>query len=528
MNPVGEAREFLKTAERLLMLRDFQGVHEACLRALRADERAADAFFYLAMIAIEHDNPEKTEELLARAIALDPAQARYHAQRGRALVRLRREAEALAAAEQAAALAPADALTLDTIGAVFSHGGLHDRAIAYFERAVALAPEHDRYLHNLGVSQQFTGDLEGARATFERELALTPEGRRPYAALVHLSRQTRERNFIPELTRQFEAAGDANARLQLGHALAKTYDDLGQYGDSLTWLLRAKAAKREEIGDLTAHYQSVFTSARDTFALMPAAEGFGSAAPIFVIGMPRSGTTLVDRILSSHGDIVSLGELATFGRLANEAARALDNGAASDAALMRATASVAVEPLGRAYIEAALPRVGAAARFIDKMPINFLYAGLIHRALPNARIICLRRDPMDVCLANFRQIFNADAAHYWYSYSLDAIGRYYALFDELIAYWRGVLPADRFMEVSYGTIVADLEGEARRMVSFCDLDWDARCLAFHDNDAPVATASSAQVRSPLYTTSIGRWRRYGDALAPLRAALTESGVTLSP
>src|SRR5262245_37765448 len=138
MNGISEARTFLDQAERLLTQRDFRGAHEACLRALRADEQSADTFFYLAMIAIEHDNPVKAEELLSRAIALDVGVARYHAQRGRALIRLRQETEALSAAERAAALNPDDALTLDTIGAVFSHAGLHERAIAYFKRAVAL------------------------------------------------------------------------------------------------------------------------------------------------------------------------------------------------------------------------------------------------------------------------------------------------------------------------------------------------------------------------------------------------------
>ncbi len=179
--------------------------------------------------------------------------------------------------------------------------------------------------------------------------------------------------------------------------------------------------------------------------------------------------------------------------------------------------------LGADYLASTRPLTGATPRFVDKMPLNVLYAGLIHRALPNARIVCLRRDPMDVCLSNFRQLFATGFSYYDYAYDLEDVARYYVGFDRLVAHWRRTLPADRFTEIAYEDLVADQEGATRRLLAFCALRWDPRCLDFHENRAPVATASSVQVRRPLYSTAVGRWRRYGEALEPMRRVLAEAG-----
>jgi hypothetical protein len=168
--------------------------------------------------------------------------------------------------------------------------------------------------------------------------------------------------------------------------------------------------------------------------------------------------------------------------------------------------------------------VGAAPRFVDKMPLNFFYAALILRALPNARIICLRRNPADSILSNYRQLFATSFTYYAYAYDLEWTAAFYARFDALIAACREHLPADRFTEVAYEDLVSNLQNEARRLVAFCDLDWQEQCLAFHENAAPVATASSSQVRQPLYSTSMNRWQRYRESLQPALDVLTARGV----
>ena len=156
---------------------------------------------------------------------------------------------------------------------------------------------------------------------------------------------------------------------------------------------------------------------------------------------------------------------------------------------------------------------------IDKMPLNFFYAGLIHRAFPDARIIALRRGAMDSCLSNFRQLFSTQYSYYNYTFDLEDIAFFYRQFDSLMSHWRETLPSDRFMEIHYEDIVFDQENQTRRLLEFCNLDFEDACLTFHENAAPVSTASSVQVRQPLYSGSIGRWKKYGDRLEGLRTAL---------
>lgn len=516
----GTAGHHLREAERLLVGRAFEAAHAHCMLALRIDPRASGAYLLLGLLAAEHSNFGKAVELFDRALAIDPGDARAHAHRGRCLAQLRRTADAQAAAEQAAALGPSDPLTLDTIGVVFSHAGQHARAIGFFQRAAAMAPDNANIVHNLGVSQQFSGDFDGAERSFRAELALQPQRRRPYAALVNLRKQTPDDNFIPELERQFDAAvGDANARLQIGHALAKSWEDLGQPILALQWLVRGKDAKRAELGDVITPLRAMADAAVAHYP--PAQAGHDDRRPIFVVGMPRTGTTLVDRILSSHPEVISAGELADFTAQLHLMTDVLPG---REDELYAAAEHLDMAELGRRFSAAVASRTAGAARFVDKMPVNIYNAGLIHRALPQARIVCLRRHPMDACLSTFRQIFGTEVRHYWYTYDLADAGTYYGIFDRLVAHWDALLPPDRFMEVQYEDIVADLEGQTRRLLAFCDLPWDPRCLDFHENDAPVATASSVQVRAPIYASSVGRWRRYGAALDPLREALEEAGV----
>jgi hypothetical protein len=179
--------------------------------------------------------------------------------------------------------------------------------------------------------------------------------------------------------------------------------------------------------------------------------------------------------------------------------------------------------VGAAYVESTRPRTGHTERFIDKMPLNFFYAPLILRALPNAKIICLRRNALDTCLSNFRQLFATTFSYYNYAYDLLDTGRYYASFHRLAATWREALPRN-YLEVHYEDVVEHTEREARRLLEFCELSWDPRCLAFEANAAPVATASSVQVRQPIYRSALERWRQYERELAPLRQLLAAEGV----
>jgi hypothetical protein len=240
------------------------------------------------------------------------------------------------------------------------------------------------------------------------------------------------------------------------------------------------------------------------------ADDESSDLPVFVIGMPRSGTTLVEQILASHPDIHGAGELGTMGRLA---AAIKPPGFPAAVCGLDAADRAAI---GRRYLDRVRPLAAGRSRVVDKMPGNFVFAGLIRLALPRARIIHCRRDPVDTCLSCYQRLFLGEQG---FTYDLGELGRFYRSYLRLMAHWRQMMPPDRFIEVDYEEVVDDVEGQARRLIDFCGLEWNESCLEFHRNERQVRTASVNQVRQPIYRGSVGRWRRHEAHLGPLLAAL---------
>ena len=518
-------------AERALNRREYRHAHELCVKILSAQPDFADAFFLLAMIAAEHDNFGKAVEVIDRALALDPDRADYHAQRGRCLVSLHRPREGFEAAARALELAPNDALTLDTIGVVMTRAGAHAEALEPFRRAVARDSSKAAYQYNLGASLQFVGDLPAAEAAFRRALELDTTHYRAWAALAQVAHAPFTPEEVITLTQALEeGALDADAELRVCHALAKQHEDKGEYAEAFRCLERGKRRKRAALGYSFDIDRALFAAARASgsasggsgFSRDAPARGHLSKEPIFIVGMPRTGTTLVERILSSHPHVFAAGELTNFGLILKRLARTPSN-RVLDPETLAASAALDAAQLGEGYVESTRPRTGRTPRFIDKMPLNFFYAALIHRALPNAKIICLRRGALDACLSNYRQLFATQFSYYNYAYDLLDTGRYYVEFDGLARFWRETLPAASYREIRYEDVVENTEREARALVAFCGLEWHPACLEFHANVAPVATASSAQVRRPIYRTAVERWRKYEHEIEPLRRLLEEAG-----
>jgi tetratricopeptide (TPR) repeat protein len=517
--------EWHKEAERAVNRRDYRLAHELCLKTLAAEPNHPDALFLLGVIAAEHRNFAKAVEVIDRAIALAPRQAEYRAQRGRCLLALQRPREAFEAAQQALALEPHDALTLDTVGVVMTRAGAHAEAIEPFRRAVTLDASKAPYHYNLGASLQFVGDLKGAEVEYRATLRLDSTFHRAWSALAQVARAPLTAAEVATIERTLEQpAIDAEVELHLCHALAKQHEDEGRYQTAFRLLERGKRRKAATLGYSFAADRALFAAAERLPATLAAGGGAGcqSREPIFIVGMPRTGTTLVERILSSHPSVFSAGELTNFGLVLKRATGTASN-RVLDAETLEAGARCDFAAVGSGYVDSTRPRTGRTERFIDKMPLNFFYAPLIQRALPHAKIICLRRNPLDTCLSNYRQLFATSFSYYNYAYDLLDTGRYYAGFDALTARWRDAL-RDNYLEIRYEDVVDRTEHEARRLVEFCELPWDPKCLAFQDNTAPVATASSAQVRQPIYRTAIERWRHYQRELAPLRALLADAGA----
>lgn len=398
-------------------------------------------------------------------------------------------------------------------------------SLTQFERLCRLEPANTHFLYERGVTQEYLGRFDEAALSYAAALAAVPENFKARQALVQLKKQTLLNNAIAEMEAQFSMPdADGWRTLHLGHALAKTYEDFGELEKSFEWLKRGKAKRRKlhpyAAGNDVALAEGVMAArAGET-------PGHSANDAIFVAGLPRSGTTLVDRILSSHPDVTSAGEIGNFMSLLK-----LMSGSRTPATLdldmLRHAASVDNARLGRAYIDSTRPVTGAAPRFIDKAPSNYMIAPFILAALPNARVICVRRHPMDSVLSNYKQIFPFDDRYYDYAYDIASAARRFIQFDRVLAHWSKVLPRERFMVLHYEDLVANQEARTRELLAFCDLAWDERCLNFQDNAAGVATPSARQVRSAMNSSAVGRWAKYGPLLDPARQVLEQNGVALA-
>lgn len=415
-----------------------------------------------------------------------------------------------------------DPRLLQAVAECYTHCTKHHDAYRCHVRATAMAPDDPRYVYNMAATALAIGRIDEAEALFSRVIAVEPRDFDAWQNRSTLRRQTPASNHVSELEQALSrVAPGGNGEVALCYALSKELEDLGEYARSFEYLQRGAQARRRQLSyrvemDLEAIDQ--IQRAFDRHVLAKAPPPSAEPGPIFILGLPRSGTTLVDRILSSHSQVESLGELNDLPFAVMHAA-----GAASDKMdLIRRAAQADFAALGREYRRRVAGYGAARPYVIDKTPLNFLYLGLIRLSLPGARIVHLRRQPLDSGYAMYKTLFRMG---YPFSYDLEDLGRYLAAYQRLMAHWRECLPQG-FLDLDYETLVADQRGASRRIVEWCGLDWEDRCEAFHLNPTPAATASAAQVREPMHSRSVGSWRRYERQLEPLARSLREAGVTI--
>lgn len=487
----------------------------------------ASSCYIAGLAALElHDWPQALTHL-QMASRLSPENIDHATQWAKALTMANMSGDALRVANHAMGLAPKDPLTLDTLGVVYSRCQAHERAAKAFRQAARLAPDVAAFRYNHATALMYAGDLVEAETELEAAIGLNPKYWLAHFMLSRLKRQTRTHNHIPRLLGLLDAdAQDAAARMYLHMALGKEHEDLGDYAAAFTHYTDGKRATRRAHAALLKHDETVVGALIDAFpAAASPSDGCASDEPIFVLGLPRSGTTLVERILSSHPYVYSAGELPNFGMTLKRMAQS-SSAFALDVETIDRAKSLSMKELGANYLGSTRPLTSAKPHFVDKLPHNFLYIGFIANALPHARIVCLRRHPLDTCLSNFREQF-AEASEF-HDYSLDLMdtGRYYVLFDRLMAHWQRVFPG-RILEVQYETLVSDQEATTRQIVKHCGLPWHDACLHFEANATSVTTASAVQVRAPMNSGSIARWKKYETPLAELKAFLVREGIDCS-
>ncbi len=468
------------------------------------------------------------------ALRLEPNDPKWLLHRAQCLLALGRQPDACEAAAAAQRNAAADPVLLDAIGSLFSHANDQTRALLAFDQAVKLAPLNPHFIFNRATVHRFLGNLAEAESDYDRVIALKARDYEAYKNRTELRTQSAGLNHIGELEQL--VAGDIpewQGYVQIQYALAKEYEDLGSYEKSFEHLQLAAKRRRDHLRyDVAVDVATVdwiidaFPDAPRQVSPQRRAEALSEApidAPLFIVGLPRSGTTLVDRILGSHSQVFSAGELNHFAFCIVDAVRRRSGVAQLPRReLVARSAELDFPALGRDYIERARYAASAAVRFTDKMPLNYLYCGLIRRALPNARIVHVTRQPMAVCYAMYKTLFKDG---YPFSYDLGEIGRYYLAYRRLMDHWQATMPG-QIHTISYEALVADQLGETRRLLDFCGLEWQDACVEFHRNPSPTTTASAAQVRRRIYDASVSQWRNYAAQLAELSSMLSAAGLRM--
>lgn len=481
----------------------------------------------LLAIEVEEAKPDfpKALELVDVAIARNGAHASLLLKRAQLLLNLRRRREALDVAGWAAERAGTDPRLLLPAALLYHQMNRPGSALPLLHRALEHAPNDPTLLYLAGLSHHYLNDSAQAGPLLERVLAIAPGN--GYAA--HLRSQlrtwTREDNHVAELRAALARPQlrDLDA-IQVSFALAKELEDMGDHGPSFEALLQANRIKRRTLNyDVRNDVQAMQGVMRhySREAMDAIAGGDVTPGSIFIVGMPRTGTTLVERILGSHGKVTSLGESVDFPQVMAAAARkAQARSGSTDPDLVRASLSMDFAELGRKY-RAAVGQLSESREFaIDKLPSNFRYCGIIHKALPQATIVHLTRDPMDTCYAVFKTLF-VDAYHF--AYKLDELADFYVAYRRMMDHWHAVMPGV-IVDVNYEELVSDPEAQCRRLLERCGLEWQDEVLDFYRSDRASTTASAAQVRQPIYRSSMQKWRNHARPLQPVLRRLAEAGL----
>jgi len=503
----------------------FAALESYAKQILQLDNTYADAWFFLSLSATERRKISVAIELVDRALALSGRNLEYVAHKARLHTMVGQKEAAVAAADYAMSLGPEQSLVLDTLGVVYSRFEMQDQAREVLRLSVSLMPDNAQFQFNLASVEQFLGNAGGAEQGYRDAIRVKPDFYRAYWALSELEKNLGASGRLPDLEVLAKRTNLApEDRLYLGHALSREYEKNGRYKSAFHALRKGKEGMRAKVGYHIADDKKMFEAIKQAFPVeADVTLGDLGNQNIFVLGMPRSGTTLIDRILSTHSRIVSMGEVQYFARAMKEVSGEKSQ-KMLDSELVIASRHVDFSEVGRRYLFKVGEWTGIKEFSLDKMPLNFLYVGFILKALPGAKIVCVRRHPVDTCLANYRQLFAMNFSYYNYHYDLKDTAEYYCLFDALMAHWKAVFPG-RFLEVDYEDIVAKPEPTVRELCNFVNVGFETAGLEFYKSKVPVSTASAMQVREPIYSSAVGRWKHYGDLLAPVFEVLSKNGIT---
>ena len=493
-------------------------------RVLRKNPDNVDALRLLALLALRVDRQDDAESLLQRAIEIAPDFLLALLDLGRLLKEQDRYEEALGCFDRVIALEPTQPQAHFLRAATLARASFTRESIDAYRRCLAVRPGHVGALLGLGHVLKAMGDYDAAVASYLACMREAPDFGETYWSLANLKTYRFDEATVSEMEKRAAAPGaNEQSFVNFQFALGKAYEDRGDYERAWDHYRRGNESQRAQVKYdpvqtevMNDRIRAVFDAAR-----VGKLRGGGNPdpSPIFILGLPRSGSTLLEQILATHTDVEGTSELPYVGRLATSLNLNRPDGVNYPEAL-RELGPEHLAAMGRDYLaRARMHRRSGASRFIDKMPNNFPNVGLIALTLPNAKIIDARRHPLDACLSNYRQLF---AKGQNFTYDLTEIGEYYLEYQRMMDHWHEVLPG-RVLTVQYEDVVADFEPQVRRLLDFCGLAWQDACLRFYESERPVRTPSAEQVRQPIYDRSVGYWRHYErhlgeliDVIAPIR------------
>jgi tetratricopeptide (TPR) repeat protein len=503
---------------------DLATAGEACKQALAIDQTHVPAHFLVGLVALEGKQRQVAHEAFKSVVKLDRDHAAAWAHLAKLNVGEGRIAAAESALREVRRVQPNDPMVIELTGTVLNSLGEYEAAELFFERAHEISPQNPSALMNLGNVRVFLGKIDDAVALFKRAIDLEPNSAQCHWGLAN-SAKAKDDTHIKTMQGLIDS-GRQSKRSQgfLHYAIGKENEDLGNWPEAFSAFTQGARARRETVEFNEADETAMFEAIKETYTaqwLANCPAGAEDPAPIFVLGQPRTGTTLIERVITSHSQVYSAGELQQFGLAVRRASRHADPKRFSKE-LFIAAATVNPAEIGSMYLRSTAKLRDKSPFFVDKLPVNYLNIPLILAALPKAKIVHLVRGPMDACFASFKQLF-ADA--YLHSYDQSEMARHHARYRDLMAHFRQEFPG-RIVDISYEDTARDLEPNARKLINALKLDWEDACLNFHESSSGVATASSVQVREPAHTRSIGRWRRYETELLPMMGELTRLGVPL--
>lgn len=510
---------------------NIQQAHKTLVELVTLKPDFADGYFLMAMVNLRVGQIKKAIGLLEKTLSLGNTRIEYTAQ----LAKCYALTGQLILAKQTALSVPLNDITrpldADTLGVALTQVGIHERAIEYFEHALILcninsSQQQPQFYYNYGVCAKFLGLFEKAENAFEQAILLNPLHHQSHFALADLTKANVNKNHISRLESISKQVSSPDAQLHIGHALAKEYQDMGDFNSAYFALQQGKVGKHNQSPFDNKSSHALFEHIKKLSEDNQHAGNTGNPTqePIFVLGMPRSGTTLVERILSSHSDVQSAGELQDFGLCVKKLSQTTSPHVLDIETLSQAY-QLDFEKLGSDYLQSTRVVTGNSKHFIDKLPFNFYYIDLITKALPNAKIICLLRDPLDTCIGNYRQLFTINNPYYSYSLNLLDTAKFYSRFYNLVEHFQSL--HSNIKLVKYEELVENPEQQIKSLIKFCDLEWQPACIDFHLNDAPVSTASKVQVRQPLNNKAIGRWRAFKPHTDEVESYLINEGIIKS-